>query len=262
MGNLSDKTILITGASSGIGEYTAYEAAQRGAHLILCARRTDRLQEVQTRCERLGASSVLFGRLDIADADSIDDLVAALLEDQIIVDVLINNAGIGHSEPFFEMAFDDITNLFQVNVFGLMYLTQQLAIPMLDNFGGQIINIASLAGKVSTPNYSIYGATKGALISFSNALRLELKPFNIQVTTVNYGPVDTPFFDHIDNVRKEKSVNSPFSLKVTDAAKVVANTIGKNKREINRPHILGFGAKVYQLFPSLGDYLLTQFFKE
>jgi Short-chain dehydrogenases of various substrate specificities len=101
--------------------------------------------------------------------------------ENIQVDVLINNAGFGHDEPFLETDFDLVLDLFKVNVLGLMYLTQKIAMNMLDQPKGQIINIASLAGKVSTPNYATYGATKGAVISFSNALRMELKAVNIQV---------------------------------------------------------------------------------
>jgi hypothetical protein len=261
MNDLSNITVLITGASSGIGEHTAYEAAKKGAHLILCARRTERLEQVKETCESLGAADVKVYTLDIINPDDTDDLITYLQKEKIVVNVLINNAGMGHSEPFIEMDFPKVLELFKVNVLGLIYLTQQIAIQMLDNYGGQIINVASLAGKVTTPNYSIYGATKGAIINFSNALRMELKPFDIHVTTVNFGPVDTPFFDHIANERKEKSVNSPFILEVEEAAQVVVNTIGKRKREVNRPLLLSMGAKFYQLFPAIGDYILTSYFK-
>ena len=133
---------------------------------------------------------------------------------------------------------------------------------MLDQGGGQIINVASLAGKVSTPNYATYGATKGAVISFSNALRMELKPHNIQVTTVNFGPVDTPFFENIEKNRREASAEGPLALSVSKAAKVVSNTIGKNKREVNRPLLLAVGAKMYVFVPAVGDYILMNFFRD
>lgn len=258
---LSNRTVLITGASSGIGEHTAYEAAKKGAHLILCARRTDRLNQVKETCEQLGASNVIAYTLDIVDPDEIDHLINLLRDEKVVVNVLINNAGVGHSQPFVEMDFKQVEKLFNVNALGLMYLTQQIAIQMLDNDGGQIINVASLAGKVSTPGYAVYGATKGAIISFSNALRMELKPFGIQVTTVNFGPVDTPFFDNINQERKEKSANRPFTLTVDEAATIVADTIGTRKREVNRPILLNIGTKVYQLFPAIGDYILTEYFK-
>lgn len=255
------KTILITGASSGIGEYVAYEAAAKGANIVLCARREDKLLDVKYRCVELGAGQVYVIPVDIANPESLDRLIDYLAEMNIQVDTLINNAGFGHSEPFVTTDFDLVTNMFQVNVLGLMYLTQQIALTMLDNGCGQIINVASLAGKTSTPNYATYGATKGAVISFSNALRMELKPHNIQVTTVNFGPVDTPFFDNIERNRREASVNGPFSLTVTKAAEIVVKTIGTSKREVNRPLLLAAGAKFYALIPEVGDYILMNVFR-
>lgn len=259
---LKDKTILITGASSGIGEYVAYEAATKGANLILCARREDRLLDVKNRCEELGAGTIYAMPLDLANPDSMDHLINQLDEMTIQVDTLINNAGFGHSEPFVTTDFELVRNMFEVNVLGLMYLTQQLAINMLNQGRGQIINVASLAGKTSTPNYATYGATKGAVISFSNALRMELKLHNVQVTTVNFGPVDTPFFDNIEKNRREASVNGPLALTVSKAAETVVKTIGTKKREVNRPLLLAAGAKFYALVPEVGDYILMNFFRD
>ena len=259
---LKDKTILITGASSGIGEYVAYEEATKGANLVLCARREDKLRDVKSKCEALGAGTVYAIPLDLANPDSMDRLAKQLDEMTIRVDTLINNAGFGHSEPFVTTDFKLVQNMFQVNVLGLMYLTQQLALIMLEQGSGQIINVASLAGKTSTPNYATYGATKGAVISFSNALRMELKPHNIQVTTVNFGPVDTPFFDNIEKNRREASVNGPLALPVTNAAQTVVKTIGTSKREVNRPLLLAAGAKFYALVPEVGDYILMNFFRD
>lgn len=257
-----NQTVLITGASSGIGEYTAYEAAANGYNLVLCARRIERLNTVKENCEKLGAVDVKVYSVDIANPDSIDGMVNWLTTNDIKIDVLINNAGYGHSEPFVEVDFDVVEDLFKVNVLGLMYLSQKIALMMLDHQEGQIINIASLAGKVSTPNYAIYGATKGALISFSNAFRMELKPANIQVTTVNFGPVDTPFFENIERSRREASANSQFTLTVQEAAKIVYNTIGTKKREVNRPLLLAAGAKLYEFIPAIGDYMLLKFFRD
>lgn len=259
---IDGQTILITGASSGIGKETALELAEKGANLILCARREGRLTEIKKMCESLGARRVTVYPLDIGNPDDIDQLIEYLQLQKIQIDLLINNAGFGHSEPFVEVSFEKVIDLFKVNVLGLMYLTQKIALLMLDNEKGQIINIASLAGKVSTPNYAIYGATKGAVVNFSNALRMELKPKNIQVTVVNFGPVDTPFFDQIEGSRKDKGRNSPFTLTATEAGKIVADAVGTRKREINRPILLGIGTKFYQLVPSLGDYILLKYYNE
>lgn len=259
-GLLDKKTVFITGASSGIGEQTAYEAAKKGYNLILCARRLNKLEEVKRNCERLGSDVVIAYSLDITEAESIDEFIQFIKNKEIVIDVLVNNAGFGYSESILSLDFKVVANIFQVNVIGLMYLTQQIATLMLDQEEGQIINVASLAGKVSTPKYSVYAATKGAVISFSNALRLELKPLNIQVTTVNFGPVDTPFFDRIERSPTRIVKNSPFSITASQAGKIIVKTIGTNKREVNRPLSLALGAKVYQMFPILGDYILLKDF--
>lgn len=260
---LTNKTVLITGASSGIGLETAYEAARAGANLILSARRVDKLAEAKIVCEELGAGEVTAFPVDIADPDSVDTLIDYISKESIQIDVLVNNAGFGHSEQFIDLDFQVVTDLFEVNVIGLMYLTQKIAIKMLDQEKeGQIINVASLAGKVSTPNYTAYGATKGAVISFSNALRMELKPFGIHVTTVNFGPVDTPFFNNIERSRREAAENNPFTLTASDAGEVVTKTIGTKKREVNRPMLLAIGAKLYEFIPGIGDYLVVKYFKD
>lgn len=260
---LKNKTVLITGASSGIGKETAYQAGLEGANLVLAARRIDKLSEVKSDCETLGAGKVSALPVDMANPDSIDSFVDVLHKKNRQIDILINNAGFGYSENFVDLDFQIVKDLFQVNVIGLMYLTQKIAIKMLDQkTEGQIINVASLAGKVSTPNYTAYGATKGAVISFSNALRMELQPSNIQVTTVNFGPVDTPFFDQIERSRREQADNNPFTLTAYTAGKIVTKAIGTKKREINRPLMLAFGAKLYTFIPAVGDFLVTRYFKD
>ena len=258
--DLINKTVLITGASSGIGQETAYKLATRGANLILTARRVDRLEAVKNQCKKIGTGQVVIFPMDIGQAEHIDRLLQFIKKKEIIVDVLINNAGFGYAGSFVEMDFQKVHALFQVNVFGLMYLTQRVAIQMLDQGHGQIINQASLAGKVATADYAVYAATKAAVISFSNALRMELKDANIDLTVVNFGPVDTPFFDHIDCLRKEKTLNSFFTLTTSEAAKVLANAVGSNKREINRPRLLSVGTTLYQLAPSLIDSVVSKYY--
>lgn len=253
-----NQTILITGASSGIGQQVAYETARAGASLVLCSRRMDKLEKIKKDCEHLGALAVTIFSLDIGKLESIEALESFLVNKKIQVDVLINNAGVGHDLPFLEMDMQRVIDLFKVNVLGLMYLTQRITLTMVDQEKGQIINIASLAGKVSTPNYAVYDATKAAVISFSNALRMELKPLGIQVTVVNFGPVDTPFFDNVGSERKEKTMNNPFTLSQEQAGKVVANVIGTKKREVNRPVILALGSKIYSFAPQLVDYVLLK----
>lgn len=259
--DLINQTILITGASSGIGQETAYKLGMRGANLILTARRVDRLEAVKNQCEKLGAGKVFVFPMDLSQAEHIERLLLFMKKKEITVDVLINNAGFGYAGSFVEMEFQKVHELFQVNVLGLMYLSQKIAIQMLDQGTGQIINLASLAGKVATADYAVYAATKAAVIGFSNALRMELKDFNIDLTVVNFGPVDTPFFNHIEGKRKEKALDSFFTLTTSQAAKVLADAVGSSKREINRPRLLSIGATISQIAPSLTDSIVSKYYK-
>lgn len=259
--DLHNKTILITGASSGIGAQTACDLAERGANLILVARRLNRLESLKIKCKQLGAGKVWVFPLDIANAIHIDRLNDFIMENGLSIYALINNAGFGYGGPFAKMDFNKVEELFQVNVLGLMYLTQKIAIYMLDQGYGHIINVASLAGKVPTADYAIYAATKAAVIAFSDSLRMELQDQGIAVTVVNFGPVDTPFFDQMTSARKEKALQSFYTLEVEEAAKIIAQVVGKNKREINRPFMLNVGAKIYQLAPRLIETILLKYFE-
>lgn len=259
--DLQNKTILITGASSGIGAQTACELAERGANLILSARRLSYLESLKVKCEQLGAGDVWVFPIDIANSLHIDRLVHFITQENLTVDVLINNAGFGYGGAFVEMNFEQVEELFRVNVLGLMYLTQKIAIQMLDQGHGHIINIASLAGKVPTADYAIYASTKAAVVAFSHSLRMELRNHGIAVTVVNFGPVATPFFDQVTGARTEKTLQAFYTLDKKEAAETIVRTIGKNKREINRPIILNIGAKIYQLVPTLSEKILMKYFE-
>lgn len=258
-----EKHILITGASSGIGKEAAKQMARKNYNLILCARRYKELELIKDECQTLGATSVYIFQLDISKHKSVDKLISKLKNMEINIDVLINNAGFGNSSKFIDTEFNVIKELFAVNVIGLMYLTQNVVNKLMYSSykGTKIINIASMAGKISSPDFSIYAATKAAVISFSNALRIELKEKNIQVIVVNLGPVDTPFFDNLTGPRKYIGKSSLFTLTDKKAGNIILKAIDKNKREINKPLILNLGEKIYRLSPAIGDYFLKKYYK-
>lgn len=263
MNDLYGKIVMITGASSGIGESLAYEAAKKGATLILSARRENRLKEVKEQCNKISTSDVYVYPLDMSDPDAIEETMVKIESSVGKIDVLINNAGFGHTEEFIAYDLNKAENMFRVNVLGVMYVSQLVAIQMADRKSGHIINVGSIAGKIATPKSAVYSASKFAVIGFSNALRLELKPLNIKVTTINPGPVDTAFFDEFDPSGSYLEKIGAFVLTSEEVAKKTINIIGTNKREVNLPWSLGVAARLYSLFPSLGDYLiLSQFDKK
>ncbi len=252
---LADKVVLVTGGSTGLGEQICYAAAKQGAIVIVCARRINLIGQVKERCMELSGKAAYAFQLDVANPDSIDSLLAKIKQEVGKVDVLVNNAGFGHFEDFVSFDMELARNMFEVNVLGMMLLTQRIAVEMLADQRGHIINIASMAGKMATPKSAVYSATKFAVLGFSNALRLELKPFNIFVTTVNPGPIKTEFFDKADPSGNYLENVDGLILDAQDLAQQVVKQMLRPKREINRPLAMEVAARFYQLFPQIGDYL-------
>ncbi|GKQ42765.1 oxidoreductase [Companilactobacillus sp. RD055328] len=262
MKDLMNKTVVITGASSGIGRAVAIQSVQRGAKVILLARNLDKLNEVKDICNQIWANSATVYQLDIQDTDNLDEVVTNI--DQ--VDVLLNAAGFGDfSKNYVDTDFADIKDVFNTNVLGLMYMSRVIASKMIEQGFGHIINIGSMAGKIPTAKATAYAATKAAVIAFSDGLRLELKPFNVQVTSVNPGPVDTNFFgmadpsgNYITNLQKMPMSDMLF-LKPDQLALEIVNAFGTHKREINRPRIMAVASVLYKVAPEIGDYLTDKF---
>lgn len=259
---LKGQTIVITGASAGLGEQIAYEAATQGATVILGARRMAQLEQVKTVSEALSGTTAYAFEVDVADGESIDHFVEQIDATGRSVDVLINCAGFGLFEDFVATEWETIESMFQVNVLGLLYLTQKLALPMIQQEAGHIINIASSAGKIATPKAAVYTATKFAVIGFSNALRLELKPANVRVTTVNPGPIATEFFDKADASGNYLEKVDWLTLNPTQVAQKVVRAIGTNKRELNLPWFLEVAARAYAVAPRVGDWLAGSVFNK
>lgn len=262
MDRVKDKVIWITGASSGIGQELAYQLAEKGAVLILSARRTDKLKQIKEDIKNKYGAQALVYPLDVSDTEAVERAVAHVTDKIGQIDVLINNAGFGHTETFLEYDFSRVENMFKVNVLGLMQMSQLVGKHMAHFQSGQIINVASIAGKVATPKSAVYSATKFAVIGFSNTLRLELKDHNIIVTTVNPGPVDTEFFDEFDPEGEYLKNISSVVLPVDHVASKTIKAIGRHKREVNLPGLLNVGAKVYTLFPKIGDVIVRTAFNK
>lgn len=262
MGRLRDKVVLITGASSGLGEQIAYESAKQDAVVVVSARRLDKLEIVRDRCAAYSGRRAAAYKLDVRSKTQIQSVLDAVYDEFGQIDVLVNNAGFGCFEEALHMDMDLAEEMFRVNVFGLMYMTQLVARKMAERKQGHIINIASQGGKIATPKSAVYSATKAAVIGYSNALRLELKPQHIFVTTVNPGPIKTDFFAAADKTGDYlKNVGSVVLNPQTVAVQVVEVML-TSRREVNMPRIMEVGARMYNLFPHLGDYLARTIFNK
>ncbi|ORX62536.1 NAD(P)-binding protein [Hesseltinella vesiculosa] len=212
MGRLQGKVVFITGASSGIGEACAREFAKEGAHLVLTARRLDRLEALKQELTQAHSDvQVLAAQLDVRDKIQIKNVVDSLPAPFKDVHVLVNNAGgaIG-LDDLVDVSEEDIDFMLNTNVKGLVFVTQALVPGMIERQAGHVINVGSIAGKEAYSQGSIYCAAKHAVGAITKSLMIELVDTPVNVSCICPGLVDTEFStvrfrgdkDKADNVYK------------------------------------------------------------
>ena len=228
--DLSQRTVIVTGASSGIGEATARRLHRAGANVVLFARREDRLRAL---CESLDAEG---SRLEWVAGDLTSDSDRRRLVDRALarfgrIDGLVNNAGFGQRGPIECVSIEAIRRNFETNVFGLLALTQLVAPHMRERKYGRIVNVGSVAGRIARPMSSIYDATKHALEAFTDGLRGELKPFGIHVALVRPGFIATEFVNAADaasvDVIENPGPYAPFVESFRGGARKLRKVAGK-----------------------------------
>jgi short-subunit dehydrogenase len=190
---LKGAVAVVTGASSGIGEAVAVGLAQRGAKVVLAARRKDRLDELADRIQRAGGTALAI-RCDVTDREQLASLPTVVKEAFGPCDVLVNNAGVPGGGTFANLSYQQIEDIVEVNVLGVMYGTRAFLPGMLKRHHGHIVNVASLAGRFATPGAAVYGASKHAVVAFSESLFYEVEDQGVLVTAVNPGFVKTEGF--------------------------------------------------------------------
>ncbi len=191
---LKNKTVLITGASGGIGAATARAFAGHGARLLLCARRLDKLQEMETELRDKGAGDVFYFELDVQNRDEVEGTLNTLPSDWRAIDILINNAGL--SRGLSRLWEDDVQNweeMIDTNVKGLLYVTRTVVPGMVERGRGHVINLGSIAGHMVYPGGHVYCATKAAERSITEGLRIDLNGTPVRVTSIDPGMVETDF---------------------------------------------------------------------
>ncbi len=182
--NQPARVALITGGSSGIGAAAARQLLDAGFTVYAVARRVDQMEELR-------AAGVHAFAMDVTDDASMTEGVQRIIEEQGRIDVLVNNAGYGSYGAVEDVPIDEARRQFEVNVFGLARLAQLVTPRMRDQRSGRIINISSIGGKFYEPFGAWYHATKFAVEGFSDSLRMELKPFGIEVVLIEPGPIAT-----------------------------------------------------------------------
>ncbi|MET3508532.1 oxidoreductase [Halalkalibacter oceani] len=216
---MSKKVILITGASSGIGKAAARKLLAEGHTVYAAARRVEQMQELQ------GLGAVILS-LDITKEEHVQACIEKIISEQGKIDVLFNNAGFGLFGSMEEVSLDDAKYQFDVNLFGLSRLTQLVVPYMRRQQSGKIINTSSVAGKMYGPMVAWYTASKHALEGWSDCLRVELRPFGIDVVIIEPGTIETAFGDLVSERLLKQSGNGPYKNMAHSIAKAAQNSSG------------------------------------
>jgi 3-hydroxy acid dehydrogenase / malonic semialdehyde reductase len=194
MASLQGKTVLVTGASSGIGRATAIAFAREGARLLVCGRRLEPLQEIRQPLTAAGSPAVHIFQLDVQIRSDVEAAIANLPADWKDIDVLVNNAGL--SRGLAKVYEDDPQNweeMIDTNVKGLLYVTRSIVPSMVTRGHGHVINLGSTAGYITYANGAVYCATKAAEKAISEGLKIDLMGTPVRVTSVDPGMVETNF---------------------------------------------------------------------
>ena len=163
---LNGSVVVVTGASAGIGESTAFAFAREGSRVVLAARRLERMEAIADAIEERGGTAVAV-RCDVGDPDQVGSLPAVVQEAVGGCDILVNNAGIPGGGDFAELSYEQIERVVRVNVLGVMYGTRAFLPGMLKRGRGHVVNVASIAGRFAVPGAAVYTATKHAVVAFS-----------------------------------------------------------------------------------------------
>ncbi len=187
-------TAVITGASSGIGRELALQLAHDAATLVLIARREERLNDIEREVSLINPDlKVVTCIADLSDPDQVQQLISALKEQNLPVNLLINNAGLGDFGHFAESSWDRCNAMLEVNMKALTRLTHAMLPEMVERGEGCVLNVSSTASYVPIPKMSVYAATKAYVTSFGEAVRAELDGTGVSVVTLCPGPVETEF---------------------------------------------------------------------
>lgn len=214
---MGKKVVLITGASSGIGKESAKKLLSAGHIVYAAARRMESMEDLKA----LGAELV---RLDISKEEQIEACVERIIQEQGRIDVLFNNAGFGQYGSVEEVSIADARYQFEVNLFGLSRLTQLVVPHMRARQSGTIINTSSVGGKIHTPLGAWYHASKHALEGWSDCLRIELKPFGINIVVIEPGIIVTSFGDAMGGSLMKNSAHGPYEKMAKSVEKITLNS--------------------------------------
>jgi len=260
--SLKDKVVLITGASSGFGADAARLFAEEGAIVLLAARRLDLLDTLANQINASGGQATAIS-LDVTNYMQIKQVVCEIIERFHRIDILVNNAGFGRLNWLEDLDPQaDIQHQIDINLTGMILLTRLVLPHMYKEGSGHIINMASMAGQISAPLYTIYAATKHGVRGFTNALRREAEPCGVRVSGIYPGGAATEFSRHTGDNPLKRRVKLPGFLTMT-SEKVARRIVHLSQHPRRTVIIPGYFIPVIffeTLFPGLVDWMLKILF--
>lgn len=249
--NFTNKVVLLTGASSGIGYSLAKSLPKENCSLALLSRSKSTLDELVTEIKNDGAKALSY-KCDVGNLDEVKHAFERIKNDFGRIDIAILNAGVSHRADVKNYSVEIARNIFDVNVFGIINFVEQLIPDFIQRKEGMIVGVSSLAEARGFPKSGFYNASKSAASLMLESLRVELKPYNIKVLTVKPGFVRTPMTDKND-------FQMPFLMDADKAAKIIIDGIKKEKHIIQFPLTTVIGSKIIKLLPDwLFDYLMNR----
>lgn len=245
--NLKNKVIVITGASSGIGEAVAKKFAEEGALLALTARRKDIIDRIAQQLEV--KTRVASYKCDVTDTEEVRNVYRQIKIDFGKIDIAFLNSGVSFRSSVKEFSSEKAKQTFDTNVLGLINFVEVLLQDFMSERNGVIVGVSSLADSRGFPKSGFYCASKAAASIFLESLRIELKPYNVKVITVRPGFVKTPMTD-------KNEFFMPFLMEPEKAAEIIVNGIKKEKRIIQFPLPISLAVRILRIIPdSLFEYL-------
>jgi short-subunit dehydrogenase len=238
---------LVTGASSGIGRALALRLAGEGARVALVARRESELEALAEEVREAGSEALVLP-CDVADREAAEAASRRAAERFGGIDLLVNNAGYGGHRRFLDWDVADMERMLRVNYLGAVYFTKALVPAMVERRRGWLVFVASVAGRIATPDESAYAASKFALVGLASALDLELEEAGVHVLTVCPGVIRTPFFD-AEALERMPPVARRGMVEVDGLVEAVLRALARGRHTLTYPRGIAAGYAVQALAP-------------
>ena len=258
--NFRNKVVVITGASSGIGEASAMKFAKKNAKVVLVARRKEKLLEVKKKISKY-TDSILVCQCDVSNKLQVKEMCDIVLDTFGRIDILVNNAGFVIYGSVLDLSIEEIESQMETNYFGMIYCTKNFLPYMIEQGQGHIVNVVSVGASLGVPGVASYCATKFAMLGFSEGLKHELSGTGVDVTVVSPIMVDTPLFDHpsFENFSRRSTIAILSPEKVANTILKAANS---SRLEIVVPSVARAGIWAKQNFPFFINPIIGNAFRK